>query len=116
MKKILLLFILLFCMVVFAQANTDRVNMEPYTQYLHTKIMQNWKPANLENPKYVVVSFTIAKDGTLLSKRVTKSSGSPTLDTAALKAVENSAPFKPLPEEFNGRSIPVQIKFDSGLL
>ena len=41
-----------------------------------------------------------------------KSFGMPTADQAALKAVELTAPFRPLPADFKGQSIDIQFTFD----
>ena len=60
----------------------------------------------------LAVIFKIAKDGRLLSCRVNKSSGLPSADQAALKAVELTAPFRPLPADFKGASIDIQFTFD----
>ena len=56
--------------------------------------------------------FKIAKDGRLLSCRVHRSSGLPSADQAALKAVELTAPFRPLPADFKGQNIDIQFTFD----
>ena len=56
--------------------------------------------------------FKIAKDGRLLSCRVHRGSGLPSADQAALKAVELTAPFRPLPADFKGQSIDIQFTFD----
>jgi protein TonB len=47
----------------------------------------------------VVVTYRIGRDGTLLSKEVSSSSGSPVLDDAALSTVDRAAPFPPIPPE-----------------
>lgn len=49
----------------------------------------------------VIVRFTVASSGELLSKEVVSSSGSQLLDAAALAAVEKAAPFPPFPESLN---------------
>ena len=71
----------------------------PYMRELQRKIKLNWDPPKGNESKRVVLLFKIAKDGRLLSCRVFKSSGLQSADAAALKAVELTAPFKPLPAE-----------------
>ena len=84
----------------------------PYMRELQRRIKLNWDPPKGNESKTVVLLFKIARDGRLLSCRVNKSSGLPTADQAALKAVELTAPFRPLPADFKGQSIDIQFTFD----
>lgn len=84
----------------------------PYMRELQRRIKMNWDPPKGNESKRVVLLFKIAKDGRLLSCSVNKSSGLPSADQAALKAVELTAPFRPLPSEFKGQSIDIQFTFD----
>lgn len=84
----------------------------PYMRELQRRIKLNWDPPKGNESKTVVLLFKIAKDGRLLSCRVNKSSGLPSADQAALKAVEATAPFRPLPADFKGQSIDIQFTFD----
>lgn len=84
----------------------------PYMRELQRRIKLNWDPPKGNESKRVVLLFKIAKDGRLLSCKVHKSSGMPSSDQAALKAVELTAPFRPLPADFKGQSIDIQFTFD----
>ena len=84
----------------------------PYMRELQRRIKLNWDPPKGNESKRVVLLFKIARDGRLLSCRVQKSSGMPMADQAALKAVELTAPFRPLPADFKGQSIDIQFTFD----
>lgn len=84
----------------------------PYMRELQRRIKLNWDPPKGNESKTVVLLFKIAKDGRLLTCRVNKSSGLPSADQAALKAVELTAPFRPLPADFKGQSIDIQFTFD----
>lgn len=84
----------------------------PYMRELQRRIKLNWDPPKGNESKTVVLLFKIAKDGRLLSCRINRSSGLPSADQAALKAVELTAPFKPLPIDFKGQSIDIQFTFD----
>lgn len=84
----------------------------PYMRELQRRIKLNWDPPKGNESKTVVLLFKIAKDGRLLSCRVHRSSGLPSADQAALKAVELTAPFRPLPADFKGQSIDIQFTFD----
>lgn len=84
----------------------------PYMRELQRRIKLNWDPPKGNESKTVVLLFKIARDGRLISCRVHRSSGLPTADQAALKAVELTAPFRPLPGDFKGQSIDIQFTFD----
>lgn len=84
----------------------------PYMRELQRRIKLNWDPPKGNESKTVVLLFKIAKDGRLLSCRVHRGSGLPSADQAALKAVELTAPFRPLPADFKGQSIDIQFTFD----
>lgn len=87
-------------------------NFAPYMRELQSRIKYNWDPPKGNESKRVVLMFRIAKNGQLLSNRVSKSSGMAVADRAALNAVEVTAPFKPLPAEFRGQYIDIQFTFD----
>ena len=84
----------------------------PYMRELQRRIKLNWDPPKGNESKTVVLLFKIAKDGRLLSCKIHRSSGLPNADQAALKAVELTAPFRPLPADFKGQSIDIQFTFD----
>lgn len=84
----------------------------PYMRDLQDRIKRRWEPPRGNESKRVVLLFKIAKDGRLLSVSMVKSSGLPAADKAAISAVENAAPFKPLPPEFRGSNVEIQFTFD----
>ena len=84
----------------------------PYMRELQRRIKLNWDPPKGNESKTVVLLFKIARDGRLLSCKVHRGSGLPSADQAALKAVELTAPFRPLPADFKGQSIDIQFTFD----
>ena len=60
----------------------------------------------------VVVGFDIARDGTTRNFRIIQSSGIPTLDRSAERAVLEASPLPAIPPTFSGDSIPVTMRFD----
>ena len=91
-------------------------NWGPYMRDLEQRIKRNWSPPKGDSSKRVVITFTIARDGRLLNHRITKSSGLPMADRAAMNAIELTAPFRPLPPEFKGQSVPIEFTFDYNVL
>ena len=91
-------------------------NWGPYMRDLEQRIKRNWTPPKGDSSKRVVITFTISRDGRLLNKRIVKSSGVPLADRAAMSAIEQTAPFRPLPPEFKGQSVPIEFTFDYNVL
>ena len=59
--------------------------------------------------KNVIIAFDIERDGSIANVRIQNRSGSPTLDTAAIRALQRIDTFGPLPE---GDRITIEDKFD----
>lgn len=62
----------------------------------------------------VQVSFTVLADGGVGNVRISKSSGSPVLDEAALNAVRGAEPFPKIPDAANRGSWPFTIPLQFG--
>ena len=72
----------------------------------------NWfKPAQVvqTNP---VVHFQIQRDGTITDVSLVTPSGLPFVDRAAMRAVYASSPLPPLPAEFSGPHLGIQVVFE----
>lgn len=83
-----------------------------YIERMVTIIGLNWfKPAQIVqvNP---VVHFQIQRDGTVTDARIVTSSGLPFVDRAALRAVIASSPLPPLPAEYAGPHLGIQVVFE----
>lgn len=84
-----------------------------YIAELQRRIRNNWESLP---PTRIVTRFYIDCAGSLSGLTVVKSSGNLAQDKAALKAIQDSAPFKPLPVETSSKTpIPVQFTFDYAL-
>ncbi len=74
-----------------------RTDFAPYITDLQRRIKRAWFPPRGNEFKHVVVQFTVGSGGELSGLRLDQSSGLAIADQAALKAIENAAPFRPLP-------------------
>ncbi len=59
-----------------------------------------------------LVKFTIQRDGTTTAYEVERSSGSPVLDLAALRAVAQTRKLPPLPSQFPNPTLTVHLNFE----
>jgi periplasmic protein TonB len=80
---------------------------DPYLNALKARIAEHYRyPADavgsfgLHLAGTVVYSILISENGALQGARLDRSSGSPVLDETALRAIEQSAPFPPLPNSY----------------
>lgn len=94
----------------------DNVNFKPYLKSLQEKIKSNWNPPNDAISKKNLFLFKILKDGSLSNLKLLQTSGHQNYDQQALIAINKSAPFDPLPNEFSKKSIDVQFTFDYNAL
>lgn len=78
------------------EASKD-VDFGPYMADLQRRIKRAWYPPRGQESKRVVVIFKVHSGGELSDLRIDKSSGTALADQAALQAVTNAAPFRPLP-------------------
>ena len=97
LRRIALALILIFVSslgVLGAHAMTK----DQYMVDLQRRIKKNWFPPKVSESKKITVTFKIHRMGELSDLKLVTSSGVSIADSAALKAVENAAPFRPLPE------------------
>jgi protein TonB len=72
------------------------------------------RPVLLEDggePRSVVVSFEIARNGNVFNLRIDTASGLDILDRSALRAVLDASPLPPAPGGWSGGSVPVRVRF-----
>jgi TonB family protein len=79
-----------------AQGDVDFVR---YLTDVQRRIKVQWSPPAAAKTKRVVVAFKINSDGSLANLRLERPCGAALANKAALDAVQNAAPFRPLPEE-----------------
>ncbi|MFH1502554.1 MAG: TonB family protein, partial [Candidatus Eisenbacteria bacterium] len=79
------------------------------------KVSSNWSQPSarliVEDSLTVSVSFVIRRDGSVGDVRIARSSGRSTVDQSAAKAVRESIPFPPLPDDYLQERLDVTIDF-----
>jgi TonB family protein len=102
------------------QAGSARVMASrfPYSWYLSVvqgKVSSNWSQPSarliVEDSLTTSVSFVIRRDGSVHDIRIGKSSGRSTVDQSASKAVRESVPFPPLPDDYLQEKLDITIDF-----
>jgi TonB family protein len=87
-----------------------------YVDLLRNRISSSWY-SSLVAPglkgKYVTgVQFIIRRDGSISDLQVERPSGIDSLDLSARRAIENAAPFAPLPNDFSSQYLVVHFEFE----
>lgn len=91
-------------------------DFRPYLLQVLQTVRRNWwavmpESAKLGRKGTVLLQFAVAKDGTVTKVVVATSSGIDPLDRAAIASISMSNPFSPLPLDFRGNVIRLQLTF-----
>jgi periplasmic protein TonB len=71
-----------------------------YFAQIQSRIEGSWTRSPVGSDAHCVIFFVIHSDGSISDLRVSESSGFDTYDLAAQRAVQNAAPFAPLPRAY----------------
>lgn len=87
-----------------------------YVQVIQRKVSENWLKYEVD-PKVtggerVYITFDVARDGHPYNVQVEQSSGVPSLDVSAVRALQRIDTFGPLPPDYSGNKISVEYWFD----
>lgn len=93
------------------------VDFRPYLIRVLAAVRRNWyavipESAHLGRTGKVIIQFAIARDGNVPKLVIAVPSGADPLDRAAVAGISASNPFPPLPNEFKGNQIRLQLAFD----
>jgi protein TonB len=80
-----------------------------YIDQLLSAIDAQWMRPPLGDEVQATISFRIERDGSITDLEVAQSSGYNSFDLAALRAVQNAAPFPPLPRAYRHDSLGVNL-------
>jgi TonB family protein len=91
----------------------------PYTYYLQIitdRVSHNWFTSlvdpGVSGSFQTVIFFKINKDGQVSDIKIEESSGLTPLDLSALRAVKASAPFPPLPRDYEDAYLAIHLIFE----
>jgi TonB family protein len=91
----------------------------PFTYYLENmigRISSNWLQtqvsSGMSDQLFTVVRFKIYRDGKISVVDIEQGCGIRTLDLAAVRAIQSSAPFAPLPDGYDEESLIIHLRFE----
>jgi periplasmic protein TonB len=83
---------------------------------IQQKVAENWMKYEVDNrittAQRVYITFDVSRDGHPSNVQVEQSSGVPSLDISAVRALQRIDTFGPLPQEYAGNKISVEYWFD----
>jgi protein TonB len=84
-----------------------------YVDLMRDRISQHWLTADVRATptQKCVVSFSIARNGTVTNVQVSQPSGNYLLDTSSKRAVMDASPLPPLPQQFTQNEATVELTF-----
>jgi len=87
-----------------------------YVQVIQRKVSENWLKYEVDpritSGQRVYITFDVARDGHPLNVQIEQSSGVPSLDQSAVRALQRIDTFGPLPPDYSGSKISVEYWFD----
>jgi periplasmic protein TonB len=87
-----------------------------YVQIVRNKVSENWLKyevdASISTARRVYITFDISRSGEPSNVQVEQSSGIPSLDISATRAIQRIDTFGPLPPDYTGSKVSVEFWFD----
>jgi periplasmic protein TonB len=87
-----------------------------YVQAVQRKVTENWLKYEVDpriaEAKRVYLTFDIGRDGHPSNIQIEQSSGVPSLDQSASRALQRIDTFGPLPSDYSGSKVSVEFWFD----
>jgi periplasmic protein TonB len=87
-----------------------------YVQAVQRKVSENWLKYEVDprisQANRVYVTFDVARDGSPKNVQIEQSSGVPSLDVSAMRAIQRIDTFGPLPADYSGSKVSVEFWFD----
>jgi protein TonB len=87
-----------------------------YVQIIQRKVSENWLKYEVDpritSAQRVYITFDVARDGHPFNVQIEQSSGIPSLDVSARRALERIDTFGALPTDYSGSKISVEYWFD----
>ncbi|HSU62080.1 MAG TPA: TonB family protein [Bryobacteraceae bacterium] len=86
-----------------------------YAELVRQRIAEKWQTNGLDARSQrspAIVSFYIMRDGSIRTPKIVQSSGNPSIDNTALRAVYDASPLPALPPQINDSYISAQFTFN----
>jgi protein TonB len=87
-----------------------------YVRVVQQKVSENWLKYEIDprisEAQRVYVTFDVTRDGRPANVQVEQSSGVPSLDQSAVRAIQRIDTFGPLPSDYSGNKVSVEFWFD----
>ncbi len=100
----------------FGQAGSFGSRYSWYVDAVRRKVSENWLKyevdPSIHSANRVFVTFDISRNGQPGNVQLSQSSGVPSLDQSAIRALQRIDTFGPLPNDYAGSKVSVEFWFD----
>jgi protein TonB len=87
-----------------------------YVEAVQRRISGNWLQSSVDpNIRWaprMVVTFQIQRNGSVANTQILQTSGNRSVDNSAIRAIQESSPFQPLPNDYSGSFVNVEFWFE----
>ncbi|MBI1739566.1 MAG: TonB C-terminal domain-containing protein [Acidobacteriales bacterium] len=87
-----------------------------YVKVVQQKVSENWLKYEIDpritEARRVYLTFDITREGRPSNVQIEQSSGVPSLDVSAMRAIQRIDTFGPLPPDYSGNRVSVEFWFD----
>jgi TonB family protein len=94
-------------------SDPKNVDFRPYMQLVASQVRQQWlrMGPSIGGTRITVIQVHIDRQGRVPKMTVSRNSGAVVFDQAAVASLSSATPFPPLPAEFSGGEIQIQLTF-----
>lgn len=84
-----------------------------YAALLMQRVAERWHTGGLEGVRvpYAIIAVDIFRNGSIRNPKLVQTSGNYQIDTSAMRAIVEAAPFPPLPQDYERDMINVEFRF-----
>jgi periplasmic protein TonB len=96
----------------YAKVDAQQDDLAPYFDEIRRRVKSNWQPLAPGEERTTTLVFAIQRSGQITGLRILETSGNEQVDRDALEAVQKSAPFDALPQNFKSDRLDIQFNFN----
>jgi TonB family protein len=95
-------------------SDMQRIRMQLYQERIRLQIIDAWilpMPHEEARKLQATALLTVSREGEVAHLRLLQPSGNPLFDESLLRAIKHAAPLPPLPEDYQGTFLEVEMRF-----
>jgi colicin import membrane protein len=92
----------------------QRIRLQLYQERIRLQIIEAWilpMPQEEARKLQATALLTVSREGDVAHLKLLQPSGNPLFDDSLLRAIKQAAPLPPLPEDYQGAFLEVEMRF-----